>query len=141
MVGLVIFSQPPHISTKVARLLNQNRGRRRRGKGRRSGGNRKRSSHLLHSHPCFEAWDVTYFCFFFVFFSLIVLLPVLGCGRRIRYHCLGRSPAPLVHHTALPPSGGFWEAMDGGMYGQGRQVFIFQKTHQSGAHMFSPITI
>lgn len=45
---MVITPPLPHISTKVAQLLNQNRRRRRR---KRSGGNRKRSSHLLHCVP------------------------------------------------------------------------------------------
>lgn len=67
---------------------------------------------------------------FWGFFSLIVLLPVLGCGRWIRYHCLGCSPVPLVHHAALPslpPSGPSGKQWTEGMYGQGGQVFIFQK--------------
>lgn len=91
--------------------------------------------------PCFEAWDVAFY--FVFFFSFIVLLPVLSCGRWIRYHCLGCSPVLLVHHTAFPslPLGLLGHNGRRRCTARDDRCSSSKKAHQSGAHISSPVMI
>lgn len=100
-LGLVVSSQPPLLPISLLKWLSSSI----QIGGGSSRGNRK----LIISHHLFQKRQrCDIFSFFFFCAAFVVRLPVLGCGRRIRYHCLGCSPAPLVYHAAFPPLRGGW---------------------------------
>lgn len=128
-LGLVVSSQPPLLPISLLKWLSSSI----QIGGGSSRGNRK----LIISHHLFQKRQR---CDIFSFFFFL-------CRLRCPSACSGMWEAdqislPWVFASASrlsrrlsSPAGRLGRRWAGGMYGQGRQVFIFQEKHQSGAHI------